>query len=79
MATFIGALEILGAIGLIVPAWKVVQPWLTVAAALALTLLMALAVVLHARRHEIPQLAFCAFFGIVAALGAVGRIVIAPF
>jgi hypothetical protein len=40
---------------------------------------MGLAVVFHARRHEIPQLAFSAFFGIIAALVAFGRLVGAPF
>jgi uncharacterized membrane protein len=78
-ATLIGGLEILGAIGLIVPAWTGVQPWLTVAAVLALTLLMALAVVFHARRHEIVQLGFSAFFGVVAAAVLIGRIVVSPF
>jgi uncharacterized membrane protein len=78
-ATVIGALEILGAIGLIVPAWMGMIPSLTVSAAAALAVLMGLAVVFHARRHEIPQLGFSAFFGVVAALVVFGRIVVAPF
>jgi len=79
MAAVFGALEILGAIGLIVPAWTGVQPWLTAAAAVALASLMAAAVVFHVRRHEIPQIAFSATFGLVAAFVAIGRFVIAPF
>ena len=78
-ATFIGALEILGSIGLIVPAWTGTIPSLTILAAAALAVLMGLAVVFHSRRHEIPQLGFSAFFGILAALVAFGRIVVAPF
>lgn len=78
-AIVIGALEILGAIGLIVPAWTGTIPSLTVLAAAALAVLMGLAVVFHARRHEIPQLGFTAFFGVVAALVAFSRIVVAPF
>jgi len=78
-AVVIGTLEILGAVGLIVPALIGVMPWLTAVAALALALLMALVAVFHIRRHEIPQLAFSGFFGIVAALVAVGRFFVAPF
>jgi uncharacterized membrane protein len=78
-ATFIGALEIVGAIGLIVPAWTGTIPSLTILAAAALAVLMGLAVVFHSRRHEIPQLGFSAFCGILAALVAFGRIVVAPF
>ena len=79
LAMTLGILEILGAIGLIVPAWSGYMPWLTAATALALALLMAVAVVFHVRRHEIPQIAFSGFFGIVAALVAFGRFVVAPF
>ena len=79
LALVLGALEILGAIGLIVPAWSGVMPWLTAAAALVLALLMAAAVWFHVRRHEIPQIAFSGFFGVVAALVAFGRFVVAPF
>ena len=70
-AIVIGVVEILGAIGLIVPAATGTQPWLTTAAAAA--------VVFHVRRREIPQIAFSATFGLVAALVALGRFVIAPF
>jgi uncharacterized membrane protein len=78
-ATLIGALEILGAIGLIVPAWTGTIPSLTVLTAGALAVLMGLAVIFHSRRHELPQIGFSAFFGILAALVAFGRIVVAPF
>ncbi len=79
LAAVLGALEILGAIGLIVPAWSGVMPWLTAVAALALAILMGLAVIFHARRHEIPQLAFSGIFGVAAALVALGRFLWSPF
>jgi len=79
IALGLGALEILGAIALVVPAWTGVLPWLTVAAALALAALMALAVAFHMTRREIPQLVFSGAFGVIAALVVVGRVFIAPF
>lgn len=46
----IGYLEILGSVGLIVPAATGVLPWLAPVAATCLAVLMVLAIVLHARR-----------------------------
>src|SRR5436309_149305 len=46
----IGVLEVLGAIGLVLPAVTGVLPWLVPVAAACLALLMAFAVVFHARR-----------------------------
>lgn len=48
----IGVLEVLGAVGLVVPAATGVVPVLTPAAAAGLAVLMLLAVVVHVRRHE---------------------------
>jgi len=48
----IGIAEILGALGLILPAATGIYPWLTPVAAVALALLMFLAAVFHALRHE---------------------------
>jgi uncharacterized membrane protein YphA (DoxX/SURF4 family) len=48
----IGAVEVLGAIGLVVPAATGIAPILTPIAALALALVMAAAVVVHVRRKE---------------------------
>lgn len=48
----IGALEVIGAIGLILPAATGIAPWLTPVAAFALALTMAVAVALHLRRRE---------------------------
>ncbi len=79
LAVVLGALEMLGAVGLIVPAWTGIMPWLTATAALALAVLMGLAVAYHVTRREIPQIAFSTTFGLVAAFVAIGRFVIAPF
>ena len=78
-ALLLGTLEILGAIGLVVPAVIGSLRWLTVVAALALAVVMVLAVVYHMTKHEIPQLAFSGTFGVLAALVVVGRGFIAPF
>lgn len=76
----IGGLEALGAIGLVLPAATGVLPWLTPVAAACLTVLMVLAVVLHARRPgEGRNIAFNVILGVIAALIAFGRFVVAPF
>ncbi|WP_410658869.1 DoxX family protein [Amycolatopsis sp. lyj-112] len=67
----IGAVEILGAVGLILPALLDIAPVLVPLAALGLALVMAGAVVLRIRRHEpkvalldLGYLALCAFVAI---------------
>ena len=75
----IGILEILGAIGLILPAATGILPWLTPVAATALAVLMGLAIVFHARRPgEGRNIVFNLMLGAIAALVAYGRFVIAP-
>lgn len=75
----IGYLEILGSIGLILPAATRVQPWLTPVAASCLAVLMVLAIVLHARRRgEGSSIIFNVILGTLAALVAWGRFVVAP-
>jgi uncharacterized membrane protein YphA (DoxX/SURF4 family) len=76
----IGILEMLGAVGLILPAAAGILPWLTPVAATCLAVLMAFAIVLHARRSgEVPNIVGNAVLGIIAALIAYGRFVVAPF
>ena len=76
----IGILEILGAVGLILPAATGILPWLTPTAASALEVLMVLAIVLHARRPgEGRNIVLNAILGVIAALAAYGRFVVAPF
>ena len=75
----IGVLEILGAIGLVLPAATGILPWLTPLAAAAIALLMVCAAVFHARRPgESPNLVLNVVLGVVAALVAYGRFVVAP-
>jgi uncharacterized membrane protein YphA (DoxX/SURF4 family) len=76
----IGILEMVGAIGLILPAATGILPWLTPVAATCLAVLMVFAIVLHARRSgEVPNIVGNAVLGIIAALIAYGRFVVAPF
>ena len=75
----IGILEILGAIGLVVPAATGILPWLTPLAAASLVVLMILAAAFHARRPgEGPNIVFNLVLGAIAALIAYGRFVVAP-
>ena len=55
LVRFIGGAEIAGAIGLILPVWTGVLPWLTPLAALGLAIIQILAIGLHARRKETAQ------------------------
>jgi uncharacterized membrane protein len=71
----IGALEVLGAIGLILPAVLDVAPVLVPLAALGLALIMAGAVVTHLRRHEaqvIPVNLVLLLLTVVVAWGRFG-------
>lgn len=80
LLTTIGVLEILGAIGLIVPALTGIAPILTPLAASALALLMALAAIFHLRRPgETMNAIFNVVLGLVAAFVAYGRFVLEPF
>ena len=75
----IGILEILAAIGLILPAASGFLPWLTPLAAAAIALLMVCAAVFHGRRQgEGQNIVLNVILGVVAALVAYGRFVLAP-
>jgi hypothetical protein len=69
----IGALEVLAAIGLILPAVLDIAPILVPLAALGLVLIMAGAMVVHARRKEFSSLVPNAVLLILAAIVAWGR------
>lgn len=73
----IGALEVLGAIGLIVPAFVEGLEFLVPTAATGLLVTMIGAVIVHARRKEsfTPALVL----GALAAVVAIGRFFVAPF
>lgn len=69
----IGTAEILGALGLILPALLNIAPVLVPAAATGLFLLMIGAAITHARRKETPNLTVNAVLGILAATIAITR------
>jgi uncharacterized membrane protein YphA (DoxX/SURF4 family) len=74
----ISVLEVLGALGLVVPALTGVLPWLTPLAALGLALLMAGAVYTHLQRKEGSAVVPPAVLLLLAALVAVGRSFVVP-
>ena len=74
----ISTLEIVGALGLVLPALTGVLPWLTPLAALGLALLMAGAIYTHLRRKEAPAVVPPAVLLLLAALVAVGGFFVVP-
>lgn len=72
----IGIFEILGGIGVILPAISGILPWLTPLAAAGLGLIMLFAAVFHLRRGE-PIVGNLVLFAI-AVFVVIGRTVIAP-
>ncbi|TDD72770.1 DoxX family protein [Actinomadura darangshiensis] len=69
----IGALEVLAAVGLILPAALDVAPVLVPLAAVGVALLMAGAMIAHLRRREIPAVAMTLLFLALSVLVAWGR------
>jgi uncharacterized membrane protein len=75
LLTTIGVLEILGAIGLVVPWATGIAPWLTPLAAIAVVALMVLAAGFHLRRpSERVNVVFNIMLGLIAGFIAWGRI-----
>jgi uncharacterized membrane protein YphA (DoxX/SURF4 family) len=74
----IGSLEVLGAIGIVVPALTGIVPSLTPLAALGLVLTMIGAALTHLRRAEYGAIAVNAVLFILAALVAYGRFFVLP-
>jgi uncharacterized membrane protein YphA (DoxX/SURF4 family) len=70
----IGVAEILGAIGLVLPAALHIAPILVPLAANGLALVMAGAAVVHARRKEAPMVAINAVLLVLAVIVAWGRL-----
>ena len=70
---FIGAVEVLGAVGLVFPAATRIRPILTPLAALGLCTVMVLAALTHAGRDELMMIPVNAVLGGMAALVAWGR------
>jgi len=70
----IGALEVLGAIGLIVPVLTGIAPILTPIAGFGLALIMVLAIALHVRRKEYSALGVNAVLLVLPLFVAVARL-----
>ena len=75
----LGVLEILGAIGVVIPALTGVLPSLTVAAAGGLVAMMLLAILFHVTRREWRNIGLNFVLGALAFGVAYGRLVIQPF
>ncbi len=74
----IGVLEILGAIGLILPAVTGIWPWLTPVAAAGLVLTMVGAMITHGRRGEFSSIGVNIVLLALAAFVLFGRFIIVP-
>jgi uncharacterized membrane protein len=75
---FIGICEILGGVGVILPAATGVLSWLTPLAAALLAVMMLLAAGFHLPRKEYPNMVFNLILLALAAFIAYGRYFIAP-
>jgi uncharacterized membrane protein YphA (DoxX/SURF4 family) len=69
----VGAIEVLGAIGVVLPWATGIAPVLTPVAAAGLAIVQILAAVVHVRRKENKSLPVNAVLFLVAALVAIGR------
>jgi len=74
----IGVAEILGAVGLVLPALTGILPWLTPLAAAGLVILMVSAAIFHLRRKESPNITLNLILLAMAAFVAYGRFVLVP-
>lgn len=78
LVTFIGVSELLGALGLLLPALTRIQPRLTVVAAMGIVLVMVMASGFHIMRGEYAGVGMNLLFAAVAAFIAYGRSRLAP-
>jgi uncharacterized membrane protein YphA (DoxX/SURF4 family) len=74
----IGSLEILGALGLIIPKATGYLPWLTPVAAVGLVLTMIGAILMHVRLHEAKAVGVPVVLLLLALFIAVGYVVFVP-
>ncbi len=75
----IGSIEVLGAIGLILPTLTGILPWLTALAAVGLTLNMVGAIATHLKYREYPNIIFPFILLSLAIFVAYGRSTISPY
>lgn len=78
LVRFVGISELLGAVGLVVPAATRLLPWLTPLAAAGFVTIMALAIPMHAVHGELGGIPVNLVLGALAAFVAVGRVRLAP-
>lgn len=78
LVRFIGAAEVLGAIGLVLPEITGILPWLTPAAAVGLVVVQVSAALFHASRRETSALPANAVLLVLAAIVLYGRLAIVP-
>ena len=74
----IGTLEVLGGLGLILPSWTQILPWLSPLAALGLVIIMIGAAVSHARQGEGKQTLATSVVTLLVVFIAIGRLWIIP-
>jgi len=70
---FIGIVELLGVVGLLLPSLLKIKPWLTPLAALGFAVVMLLAAVFHLSRGESPAVPMNIVLGLIALFTAWGR------
>jgi putative oxidoreductase len=75
---FIGISELLGGLGLVLPAVTGILPWLTIVAALGLAVVMVCAMIFHLSRREFSVLGINLVLLLLALFLVVGRWVLAP-
>ncbi len=75
LVRFIGIAELLGAIGLILPEATNILPWLTIAAAVGLAIVMILAAGFHVVRKEWSTIVPSVVLFLLAAFIVIGRLV----
>ncbi len=78
LVALIGVSEILGALGLIVPAATGILPWLTPLAAAGLALVMILASGFHVTRREYSGIGLNLILLLLAIFVAYGRVALVP-
>lgn len=78
LLTFIAICEILGGIGVILPALTGILPWLTAWAAMGLALIMLLAALFHLVQREYPNILLNLVLLALAVFVAYGRFVVLP-
>src|SRR5262249_50799881 len=78
LVRFIGMAVLLGAIGLILPMLTGILPWLTVAAAIGLTVLQVCATLFHLSRGELKNLPANAVLLLLSLFVVIGRVFTVP-